>query len=120
MDADVDTLFATRACTYQQHQGKKLSDRFDAYSYWYLANSLDSHNLGRGRGGISKALSMIKADVTVVAIDRDNVFPPCDLKAMAGEIENAKYYEITSLFGHDGFLLENDQIGAILKPLLND
>ena len=120
MDPDPDTLFAKRACSYQQHQAEKFVQRFDAYSYWYLANSLDSHNIGRGRGGLDAALAMIKADVTVVSIDQDCIFPPSHLEMIAGKIPGAKYIEIHSIFGHDGFLLETEQITNIFRPLLED
>ena len=55
-EPDPDTLFAERAASYQRYQGEKLSRRFDAYSYYYLCNALDSHNVGRGRGGVQAAL----------------------------------------------------------------
>ncbi len=117
-EPDEDALFAGRACSYQQYQGKKLSDRFDAYSYWYLSRSLDSHNLGRGRGGVAAALKTIKAKTTVVAIDSDCIFPPSELKIMADNIPGASWFMVTSDFGHDGFLLENEQLTKILTPIL--
>lgn len=117
-EKDSGFMFASRAASYQRYQGKKLSDRFDAYSYWYLCNSVDSHNVGRGRGGIEKALGTIKAECTVVGIDSDNLFPTCEQRLIAGNIPGAEYHEITSSFGHDGFLLENDQLSEIIAPML--
>jgi len=117
-DPDPDTMFAQRACSYQQHQGEKFIQRFDAYSYWYLANSLDSHNLGRFRGSVEAALGTIKAESVVVGIDQDCVFPAKELKEMAKHIPGARYLEITSQYGHDGFLLETEQITEIFGPLL--
>lgn len=117
-EKDDDCLFADRAGSYQRYQGKKLSDRFDAYSYYYLCGSVDSNNVGRGRGGVEKALGTIKTDCTIIAIDSDRLFPLEEQKFIASCIPGAKYHEITSKFGHDGFLLENDQLIAIIKPLL--
>ena len=117
-DADPDLLFAARACSYQQYQGKKLSDRFDAYCYWTLSYSVDSANVGRGRGGVEQALQRIKAETTVVAIDSDCIFPPQVMRPIADAIPGARYHVIHSLFGHDGFLLETEQLTAILSPLL--
>lgn len=115
-----DTMFADRAASYQRYQGKKLVGRdFDAYSYWYLTYSLDSMNVGRNRGGVKKALELIKADCTVISITSDQLFPPEQLRETAENLSHAAYYEINSIFGHDGFLLENDQLAAILKPLLD-
>ena len=113
-----DCLFADRAGSYQRYQGKKLSDRFDAYSYYYLCGSVDSNNVGRGRGGVEKALGSIRTECTVIGIDSDRLFPVEEQKLIASCIPGAVYHEITSKFGHDGFLLENDQLTAIIQPLL--
>lgn len=104
-----------RAQTYQRHQGVKLADRFDAYSYMAILDAFDTHNVGRGRGGVAQALAQIKAETTVVAISTDIVFPPCELRPLAEKIPGARYVEITSVFGHDGFLVEADKLDEILK-----
>lgn len=115
---DTDAVFAGRAASYERYQGKKLSDRFDAYSYYYLTYTIDSHNVGRGRGGVAKALSGIKARCIVIGIDSDRLFPTCEQKEIAACIPGAEYHEISSEFGHDGFLLEYGQIEKILEPVL--
>ena len=117
-DPDPDQLIAGRASSYMQHQGCKFVDRFDAYSYWYLTYSLDSHNVGRDRGGVAAALKCITARTTVISIDSDLLFPPYEMEEMAREIPGSSYYQITSHYGHDGFLLENDQISALVGPIL--
>ncbi len=113
-----DTLWADRAASYQRYQGRKLADRFDAYSYYYLTYSVDAHNVGRGRGGVEKALAGVKADCTVIGIDSDRLFPVHEQRFIAEHIPGAKYHEITSVFGHDGFLLEYEQLEKIIMPLL--
>ena len=117
-EKDEDCLFAERAGSYQRYQGKKLSDRFDAYSYYYLCASADSNNIGRGRGGVDAALGTIRSESILIGIDSDQLFPVCEQKHIASCIPGAVYHEITSEFGHDGFLLENDQLTAIIEPLL--
>lgn len=118
-ESDTDCLFADRAGSYQRYQGKKLSDRFDAYSYYYLSDSVNSNNVGRGRGGVGQALKKIQASCTVIGIDSDRLFPVEEQKFLAEHIDGAEYHEITSRFGHDGFLLENEQLTRIIEPLLN-
>lgn len=117
-EADEDCLFADRAGSYQRYQGKKLSDRFDAYSYYCLTNSVNSNNVGRGRGGVEAALTTIKSDVTVIGIDSDRLFPVEEQILIHKAIPGSKYHEITSKFGHDGFLLENDQLTRIIEKLI--
>ena len=111
-----DCLFASRAASYERYQGEKLVKRgFDAYSYYYLLHCVDSQNVGRNRGGVATALAQIKAQTVVIAITSDGLFPPCEGREWAKHIPNAQYFEIESRFGHDGFLLETNQITEILK-----
>jgi len=71
--------------------------------------------VGRGRGGTAKALGQIEASTIVIGIDSDNLFPVEEQKFLFNNIKNAKFDIITSLFGHDGFLLEWEQTENILK-----
>ena len=64
------------------------------------------------------ALSGVKADCTVIGIDSDRLFPVEEQQFLAKAVPGARYFEITSKFGHDGFLLENDQLTEIIAPLL--
>ena len=114
-----DCMFADRAASYQRYQGKKLADRFDAYSYWYLTKMLDSMNVGRNRGGVVTALSLIKAACHVISIDSDALFPPKYGKATVVALGNAEYHELSSLYGHDGFLIENEHLCHILRSVVD-
>ena len=117
-ETDDDCLFASRAASYERYQGEKLVKRgFDAYSYYYLLWCVDSQNVGRGRGGVAQALAQIKAKSIVISITSDGLFPPCESSEWAKHIPGATYYEIESRFGHDGFLLETEQITRILDTL---
>ncbi len=117
-ETDDDCLFASRAASYERYQGEKLVKRgFDAYSYYYLLHCVDSQNVGRKRGGVANALAQITAKSIVISITSDGLFPPAESREWAKHIPAAKYYEIESRFGHDGFLLETDQITEILNSL---
>ena len=117
-ETDDDCLFASRAASYERYQGEKLVKRgFDAYSYYYLLHCVDSQNVGRHRGGVAKALAQITAQSIVISITSDGLFPPAESREWAKHIPAAKYYEIESRFGHDGFLLETNQITNILQQL---
>ena len=114
-EEDPDTLFAGRVASYERYQGEKLLRRgFDAYCYYTQCNAMDSHNVGRGRGGVQKALGRIRAACTVVAVDTDQIFPPQEGRVWSAWIPGAEYMEITSDFGHDGFLLEIAKLSAII------
>ena len=108
-------MFAGRVASYERYQGEKLVRRnFDAYSYFTLCNALDSHNTGRGRGGVQAALKTIQASCTVVAVDTDLLFPPFEGREWSAWIPNARFTEISSHFGHDGFLLEIAKLSALI------
>lgn len=104
-----------RASTYQRYQGQKLVNRFNAYTYFRFTKMMDSHNVGRDRVSVKEALSSITARTLVIGIDSDILFPVKEQKFLAENIPLAEYVEITSLYGHDGFLVEFDQLDSILK-----
>lgn len=108
-----------RACTYQEHQGEKLVKRFDAYSYVAILDAFDTHDVGRGRGGPEKALAGIMARTLVVGLTTDIIFLPEDMRRLASMITRARYAEIDSPFGHDGFLVEHEKLRRVVAPFMN-
>jgi homoserine O-acetyltransferase/O-succinyltransferase len=119
-DPEEDKLEDFKASSYQQYQGHKLDRRFNAYSYLTVSKTLDSHNVGRNRGGLGPALSKIKAKTIAVGISSDLLFPPEEQRLIAELVPGAEYYEIDSFYGHDGFLIEVEALTNILKPIIND
>ncbi len=106
-----------RAQSYQRYQGEKLCRRYNAYSYYSILNASDTHDIGRGRGGIEAVLKTIKAKSYIVGITTDILFPPCEMQELTRSIPGAEYFEIESLFGHDGFLVEHEQFNNLLRPI---
>ena len=103
------------ASSYQNYQGEKLVNRFNAYSYWYLSKAMDSHNVGRNRGGIVPALNQIKANTLVVAICSDVLFPVSESTTLQQHIKNSELEIIDSIYGHDGFLIETQQLATLFE-----
>ncbi|MEO7531973.1 MAG: alpha/beta fold hydrolase, partial [Sediminibacterium sp.] len=101
--------------SYQQYQGIKLARRFNAFSYYALSKSMDAHNVGRLRGGVETALQSVKAKTLVVSISSDILFPPAEQVFISNQIPGARYQAIDSNYGHDGFLLEFDQISIAIE-----
>jgi homoserine O-acetyltransferase/O-succinyltransferase len=116
--ADTHKTDNFRAASYQVYQGEKLTQRFNAHSYWQLSKAMDSHNVGRERGGVKAALAQIQARTLVVAISSDILFPPVEQQLLAEHIPNAEYVEINSLYGHDGFLVEFSAMTALIREFL--
>ena len=118
-DNPTDAAFERRAHTYQQHQGEKLRRRFNAFSYYRMTETVDSHNIGRGRGSVADALRQIKARTLVVAISSDILFPVEAHIPMRQYIPDVEYHLIESSFGHDGFLVEHEKLNNIITNFMN-
>lgn len=115
-DRPLDRL--PRPVTYQRYQGQKLVKRFNVYSYVSILDAFDTHDVGRGRGGADKVLGSLRMPTLVVGIDSDIIFTPEEIKTLADMIPNSTIHEISSRMGHDGFLIENDQLTEIIKPFM--
>ncbi|MFT4533737.1 MAG: homoserine O-acetyltransferase [Saprospiraceae bacterium] len=109
-----------RATSYQKYQGEKLIKRFDAFSYWTLSKAMDSHNVGRSRGGLDLALAGIKSKTTIIGIDSDVLFPTTEQKLLCEKIPDAQYEELSSMLGHDGFLTESVNVSRIIARVLHN
>ncbi|MBD1397183.1 homoserine O-acetyltransferase [Pontibacter sp. JH31] len=99
-----------RASSYQVYQGDKLAQRFNAYTYWLLSKAMDSHNIGRGRGGVEKALKRLRARSLFVGVETDLLFPVEEQLALHQQVPGSSFALIHSSYGHDGFLVEEAQL----------
>jgi len=108
--------------SYLDFHGNKFTRRFDANSYVTLVEAMNSHDIGRDRGGVAEALSQVTAKSLVLGIDSDRLFPVEYQVLIAGRlkanIDGGNAVIIHSPFGHDGFLIENDLVGPELVRLL--
>lgn len=105
--------------SYLDHQADKLAKRFDANTYIALSEAMNSHDIGRDRGGVVEALSTIKIPVVVISIDTDRLFPPRLQEEIVEFTPTAlPLVTISSPFGHDGFLIEVESVGNILRDAL--
>jgi homoserine O-acetyltransferase len=109
-----------RANSYQRYQGQKLAKRYSAHAFWYILKAFDSHDVGRGRGGVEKVLAEVTTETLCISTDSDILFPVEEVKSVADKMPNAQHVILNSMYGHDGFLIENDKLSAILKTWLPD
>lgn len=112
---DDEKLSSFKAATYQAYQGEKLVNRFNPYAYWCLTCLSDTHNLGRGRGGVINALKRIEAEVLCVGIRSDLLFPTEEQKLIAENCARGEYKDIDSFYGHDGFLIETGIVTDVIR-----
>lgn len=105
--------------SYLDHHDRKLVRRFDANSYVVLTESMNSHDVGRGRGGIPAALQRITAQTLVAGIDSDRLYPLRLQRELADLIPTSgPVHVVHSDHGHDGFLIEVDAVGKLVTDLL--
>jgi homoserine O-acetyltransferase/O-succinyltransferase len=111
--------------SYLDHQGTKLVERFDPDTYRILAGAMDRHDIGAGRGGLAGAferLAQAGVSLTGVGIEGDILYGPGqvtgDVRVATAAGVSADYREIHSSKGHDAFLVEWDQVAAIIREAL--
>ena len=105
--------------SYLDHHAEKLSRRFDANTYVALTRAMSLFDLGRGRGGVAAALATITAPLTVVGIDSDRLFPVRLQQQIVDHAPGAdELHLLVSPYGHDGFLVEDEQVGRFVAHAL--
>lgn len=115
-DPNAEKLDHYKASDYINHHGDKLVNRFNAYCYWQLTKAMDSHHLGRARGGQTEiVLKNIPHKTLIIGISSDILCPVQEQQFIAGQIPDATYIEIDSAYGHDGFMLESKAISRHLS-----
>jgi homoserine O-acetyltransferase len=106
--------------SYLDYHGEKLARRFDANSYLVLSEAMNHHDVGRDRGGIAAALATITADVTIVGMSSDWLYPVRLQQELGELIPTASAVEIVqTISGHDGFLVESEPLGHIIRRALD-
>lgn len=107
--------------SYLDHHAEKLVRRFDAGSYVTLTEAMNTHDIGRGRGGTAAALRRVTAPTLVAGIDTDRLYPLSQQTELATGIPGADHVRvIESPHGHDGFLIETDQVTPLIRELTGD
>jgi homoserine O-acetyltransferase len=101
--------------SYLEHHGEKLSRYFDPNSYIALSEAMNHHDVGRGRGGVAAALAKVTAVVTVAGIASDRLYPFAQQVELAALLPGRRPAAmLQSASGHDGFLLETEQVGGVI------
>ena len=120
-DPDVNKTDHFRSSSYIEYQGEKLVNRFNAFSYWILTKSMDSHNLARGRQmHITEVLGKIQQPTLVFGIYSDILCPLAEQQFLVSNMPNASLSVIDSAYGHDGFMVEAALISLEIENWLNN
>ncbi|MFF0344639.1 homoserine O-acetyltransferase [Kribbella sp. NPDC004875] len=103
--------------SYLDHHAAKLTHRFDPGSYVVLTRAMNSHDITRDRGDLTTTLGRLTSRLVVAAVDSDRLYPPAQSEALA-VAAGVPLHTITSPYGHDGFLIELDQVGSLISSVL--
>jgi homoserine O-acetyltransferase len=102
------------------HHGRALVDRFDASTYVTLTKAMDTHDVGRGRGGWREALATARVPALVVSIDSDVLYPPVEQAELAAALPGGRLATLASPHGHDAFLIEGEAMNELVEGFRKD
>lgn len=101
-----------------RHHGRALVERFDANSYRLLLDAMDSHDLARGRGVYEEVLQRIRQPALIGSVASDALYVPADQRSLALLLPNARFFEIDSAHGHDGFLIDAERFEPTVRQFV--
>jgi homoserine O-acetyltransferase len=108
--------------SYLRHQGQSFINRFDANSYLYITRALDQFDLAHAYGSLEQAFAPVEAETLVVGFTSDWLFPPEQNRQLALALlragKRASYAELSTDLGHDSFLLESEDLYALVRGFL--
>ena len=109
-----------KASTYIEYQGQKLANRFNAYSYWLLTKAMDGHSIGKSKSEIEEKLKSIHSKVLIIGISSDILCPVNEQEYLHEHLPNSHLAIIDSIYGHDGFLIEFEQVSSLILSQFKD
>lgn len=112
-DRRADELFEVQS--YLRYQGDKINTRFDANTYVTLTHAMHTHDLGRGRDSYANVLARLGIPALVVSVSSDALYPPQEQRALADSLPDAEYEVLQCPHGHDGFLIETEELGEMIR-----
>jgi homoserine O-acetyltransferase/O-succinyltransferase len=104
--------------SYLDYQGKKLVNRFDPNSYLYLLQAMDTHDIGRNRGGWKNACKNFHCPILFISFANDLIYEPKVIAEFAEHTPNSTYHHVQTTFGHDGFLTEFEKWSWVINDFL--
>lgn len=124
---ELDTRFAAlepgveepAVAAYLDHHGRRFADTFPANTFLLLSEAIDRSTLGPDRAAVRRALERVTAEVTVVGVPGDLLFPWTLQNELYRELQavgaHSSLWKLDSLYGHDAFLADQDKLAAVLR-----
>ncbi|KAG0265154.1 homoserine O- acetyltransferase [Mortierella polycephala] len=106
------------AHSYLRYQASKFNERFDANCYIALSRKMDAHDISYGRGNYEDVVHSIQQPVLVIGIESDILYPMPEIQALSNLLPHSELMIVRSAEGHDGILLEHEQINDRIVAFL--
>ncbi len=90
-------------------RGEEYAARYLPASFLCLSESIDLHRVD---------VTRIFVPTTAIGVREDQLVPISDMRAMAARLPQARLHEISSVYGHDAFLKECEQLKPIFARAL--
>src|SRR5262245_60186871 len=104
---------------YLDHHGERFAARFPVRTFLMLSEAIDRSHFGTDRQGLRTQLARVTADVLVVGVPGDLVFPFPLQHELYRELQavgaSCSLWKLDSEFGHDAFLADQDRLAALLR-----
>src|SRR5205807_1287627 len=104
-----DARFVFPVEQYLFARGSDYARRYRPESFVCLSESIDLHRVDASR---------VFVPTTAVAIREDQLVPLADMRGLVARLPAARLHEISSIYGHDAFLKESDQLRGIFTAAL--
>jgi homoserine O-acetyltransferase len=109
--------------SYLQYKGRTFVERFDANSYLYITKAMDYFDLEADHGCLVQAFKGVKARFLVVSFSGDWLFPTYQSKEIVRALQangiHTTFCELQSEYGHDAFLLEDEELAETVRNFLH-
>lgn len=105
------------------NHGTKLQNRFRLEAYKLMNNLLRTNDITRSRNPLEEIVQTITTAIHIISVDTDYFFTADQNLETYNQLKPIKhnfyYHEINSIHGHDAFLIEYEQLIALIQPIFN-
>ncbi len=104
---------------YLDHHGQRFAQRFPVRTFLLLSEAIDRCRFGVDRESVREALARVTAEVVVVGVPGDLLFPFPLQNELYRELQavgaTCSLWKLDSEFGHDAFLADQDKLAMLLR-----
>ena len=124
---ELDTRFGVLApelveppvAAYLEHHGQRFAARFPVRTFLLLSEAIDRARFGVDHAAVRAELARVTADVVIVGVPGDLLFPFALQHELYRELQaagaSASLWKLDSEYGHDAFLADQERLAELLR-----